>query len=130
MNSYFVAAGVIGMIGGLAHAFLGHRWTIDVLDPDYLASSQNSGDQNKRYLTWFWHIGSVVLLSSSGLILLQGLNQIQVHRDLLWYISFLWLSMMTIFLIVAVRPPNQVLKMVPGLVGILINLLILLGLAF
>ncbi|MEM7125844.1 MAG: hypothetical protein AAF702_05935 [Chloroflexota bacterium] len=130
MNIYFIIAGIIGLLGGLAHMTLGHRWTLGPLDPNHLASSQFSGEENQRYLTWFWHIGSAVLLSTTLVILLQGLNFINAHQHLLYYISFLWLSTTIVFLIVASRPPTQVLKMVPGLVGIPINMLILLGLFF
>jgi hypothetical protein len=128
MNWYFVAAGGIGLLGGCAHTILGDLWTVAPLDPSHIGSPQNTGDQNKRYLRWFWHIGSVVLLSTTGLFLLQGLEVVAVHRDLLLYLSFLWLATTAIWFVLAAKPPVQFFKMVPGLVGIPVNVLILLGL--
>lgn len=128
MNIYFIIAGVIGIFGGLAHTILGHKWTVNAIDPESLKSTQNTGDQDKRFLTWFWHIGSVVLLSTSAIVFLQGIEQIDVHKDLLLFISFIWLSITGIFFIIALKPPIQVFKMIPGLVGIPVNLLIILGL--
>lgn len=128
MNLYFVIAGGIGLVGGFAHAFLGHKWTVKAIDTSALKSTRNSRDQDKRFLIWFWHIGSVLLLSTTALILVQGLDLIAVHRDLLVFISFIWLSITAVFIIVAGRPPVQIFKMIPGLVGIPVNLFILLGL--
>ncbi len=128
MNLYLVIAGALGCLGGCAHAILGDRWTIAPLDVDTLASRQNTGEQNHRYLRWWWHVGSVVLLSTSLGFLLHGATIVEVHRDLLLYLAFLWVATTTVFFAVALRAPNQAFKMVPGLVGIPINALILLGL--
>ena len=128
MNYYFVAAGAFGFLGGLAHTFLGDRWTIAPLDPAKVASSQFTGDQNKRFIRWFWHVGSVVLLSTTLLLILQGLGTVAVHEHLMMYVSFLWLGTTAVFFVVALQPPAQAFKMIPGLVGIPINALILAGL--
>ena len=128
MNVYFIIAGTIGIAGGIAHTVLGHRWTVRPLPREQLASAQFTGDQNKRYLTWFWHIGSVVLVSTSVVLLLEGMHIAEVHRHLLLYISFLWLSMSAVFLIVALKAPLQVFRMVPGLAGMVVNAFILAGL--
>lgn len=128
MNIYFVIGGAIGVLGGFAHMILGDLWTVSPLPPEHIGSAQNSGDQNKRYLRWFWHIGSVVLLSTSALILVSGLDVVEIHRHVLLYISALWLSITGIFFAVALKPPVQALKMVPGLVGLPVNALILAGL--
>lgn len=128
MNIYLIIAGVLGIIGGLAHTFLGHKWTVNSIVSENLKPIKNTGDQDKRFLTWFWHIGSVVLLSTSSILLMEGLNQIDIHRDLQLFISFIWISMSGIFLVVASYPPVQIFKMIPGLFGIVINVFILLGL--
>ena len=128
MNIYFLVSGIIALLGGFAHAFLGHKWTINAIDADTLKSTQNSKEQDKRFLVWFWHIGSVVLLSTAILLVTQGSGIYMISKDLIMYISFLWLSITGVFIIVAVKKPNQIFKMIPGLVGVPINILILIGL--
>ena len=118
----------MGTLGGLAHATLGHRWTVEPMKPESLQSDQFSGAQNQALLMWFWHIGSAVLISASGLFLLQGLNLVLLSQDLLIYLSFLWLSVTAIFLIVCSVLSVRLTSIVPGLVGIPINALLLLGL--
>ena len=127
MNIYFVVAGTIGVLGSVAHAFLGHAWTIRAVDQSTLRSTQNTQDQDVRFLTWWWHNGSVVLASTSALTLLHGLGVWTFHRDLLIYLGFLWLSIFAVFAVVSLRPPVQFFKMVPGLVGIPYNVLFWLG---
>ncbi len=128
MNGYFLAAGIIALIGGLAHTILGHKWTVNAIDPSALNSTQNSGRQDKLFLTWFWHVGSVVLLSSGAALILTGSNSIHPSTDLMEYISFLWISITLLFLIVVGRYPIELIRMLPGLVGVPVNVLILLGL--
>ncbi len=128
MNFFLLVAGVIGFVGGWAHTILGDRWVVAQLDPDDIASKENTGDQNKRYIRWFWHVGSVVLLSTSALLIAHGGGLMAVARQLLFYVSFQWLMTSFIFFVLALRPPAQALKMVPGLVGIPVNALILVGL--
>lgn len=124
----FIIAGVISTAGGLAHAFLGDRFTVAPLDEKAIGSQQFTGDQNKRFLRWFWHIGSVVLLSTGAILLLHGTGAFAFQVHLLWYVSFLWVSTTTVFVILALKPPVQLTKMIPGLVGIPVNALILGGL--
>lgn len=128
MNLYFVIAGIIGLLGGCAHAVLGDLWTVSPLDASTAGSKQNTGDQNKRFIRWFWHIGSVVLLSTSAIALLQGLAVFEFQTQLLAFVSFLWLSITAIFFVISAKPPMQTFKMVPGLVGIPVNALLLAGL--
>ena len=130
MNIYLILAGILAMAGGLAHAVLGHRWTVSPLDPAHLASDKFSGEQNRRFLMWFWHVGSVVLLSTAAILLVHGFGVTTVHRSLLLYVSFLWLSTSAVFLLVSFQPPVQFTKMPPGIVGIVINVFIILGLSF
>lgn len=128
MNYYFIVAGVIGVLGSFAHSILGDLWTVAPLDESQIGSPQNTGDQNKRFIRWFWQIGGVVLFSASALFLVDGAGWYDVHPQLLGYGSFLWLSITTIFFALTLKPPVQAFKMVPGLVGIPVNLLILAGL--
>ncbi len=127
MNYYFIAAGLIGTLGGFAHTFLGHKWTINAIDVNSLRSTQNSQDQDRRFLIWFWHVGSVVLISTSGLIALQGFSLVDLSLDLIQYLSFLWLSITIVFIVIASETPVQYFKMIPGLVGVPVNTFILLG---
>ena len=128
MNPYFLIAGIIAFLGGLAHTILGQRWTVNAIDPSNLKSTQNTGRQDKLFLTWFWHVGSVVLLSSGAALILTGAQVISPSTDLIEYISFLWISITLLFVIVVGRYPTELIRMLPGLVGIPVNVLILLGL--
>ncbi len=128
MNVYFLLAGVIGFLGGIAHTFLGHKWTVKALDPEKLQSTQNTGEQDARYLTWFWHIGSLLLLSSSAILILHGLMIKTFSIDLIEYVCILWLGTTLLFFVLGSRKPSQLLGMIPGWVGVPVNILILLGL--
>ncbi len=129
MNAYLLLAGIIALLGGLAHTILGHQWTVKPMQAEHLASSQNSGEQNVRYLTWFWHIGSAFLLSSAAILLIEGSGVHRFAEDVLWYVSFLWLCTTALFIVIAGREPSQVKGMIPGWVGIPVNILILIGLS-
>ena len=127
MNIYFILAGAFGFLGGCAHSFLGHKWTINAIDTTTLNSTQNTQIQDKRFLVWFWHVGSIVLLSTSILLFVHGADWFNIHFHLLTFISFLWLCITLLFIIIAAQRPSQILRMIPGLIGIPINILILLG---
>lgn len=128
MNTFLLIAGILGTLGGLAHTILGDRWTVAPLEAEAIASRQNTGEQNKRYLRWWWHMGSVLLLSTSVAFAAHGAALVELQRHLLLYLAFLWIATTTVFFTVALRSPNQAWSMVPGLVGIPINALILAGL--
>ena len=127
MNLLLILAGAIGLFGGWAHLYLGERWTIGPLRAEVLDSYKFKGEVNKRIVRWFWHIGSMVLLSTSALLLAHGLGWIQVHRQLLLFISFQWLSITALWVLFAGKPPTRFFTIFPGLIGIPVNLLILAG---
>lgn len=128
MNVYFLIAGVISVAGGLAHGWLGDGYTVRGLCPEHLASPQFTGDQNKRFIRWFWHVGTAVLLSTGAVLVLEGLARGTVHRHLLLYVASLWLATTGVFFAVTLPRPTQTLKLVPGLVGLPVNALIIAGL--
>ena len=128
MNVFLTVGGAMALLGGLAHTVLGHRWTVQAVDPAHAASERISGAANQRFVLWFWHIGSAVLLSTGAAFLLEGLGTVDVADPLLHYMAGLWAAITAIGLIAALRPPSQVREMVPVLVGIPINACIWLGL--
>ncbi|GAA5190407.1 hypothetical protein [Ferrimonas gelatinilytica] len=124
MNIYFILAGVIGLIGALMHIFMGfgglHKW---------LEKHGNTQMEDHMHglLSFFWHFGSMLVLSLSALLLLEGLNLIPIHAHLQWFICVIWL-IMTLFYILLLRPYRQEQGvMLPAYAGVISSVLILIG---
>ena len=75
MNWYWITAGILAIGGGVAHLYLGESRIISRLDAGALQPSPPmSGDTAKRYLRWFWHVGTVNILGAATVGLIIGLT--------------------------------------------------------
>ena len=76
MNWYWTIAGGLAIVGGLAHLLLGESRIISRLDPSTLhPSPPMSGDTAKRYLRWFWQVGTVNIFGAATVGELQLLRK-------------------------------------------------------
>jgi hypothetical protein len=75
----YLVLGVAAAVGGLVHAIGGERWIIARLDPGRLARSiLGDGDISRRYLRWFWHVGTADILGAASLFLGVGVGVLRV----------------------------------------------------
>lgn len=128
MNVFLTLAGIAAIAGTVAHAVFGHRWTIGAVDPAGLTPSRFAPETNRRFLIWFWHVGTLVMGATGAVFLAAGLGLFAAERQLLWFGALIWIGITAVFFLVAGRPPAQIRAMPPGPAGLVINALILLGL--
>ncbi len=125
MNIYFILAGLIGLIGALMHIVMGLGGLQKWLEKH---GNTRMEDHMHGLLSFFWHSGSLLVLSLSALLLLEGLNLIPLHPHLQWFICFTWI-VLTLFYILLLRPYlNERGVMLPAYAGVISGLLILAGL--
>jgi hypothetical protein len=110
VNAALVALGCASLVGCLAHVALGERYIIARLQPETLpVSLLGDGDVTKRYLRWFWHVGTVAI-GGGGLALgACGLSLLPDGAVLARVVSIQYLAMFAAFLIVERRgDPREV----------------------
>ena len=117
MNWPWITAGTLAIVGGLAHLYLGESRIISRLDPVALRPSPPmSGDTAKRYLRWFWHVGTVNILGAATVGLVIGLTDgiIPAEREVANLISALFLGMFLAFCVVAIPSPKHFVRIPQG----------------
>ncbi|SHH78454.1 hypothetical protein [Ferrimonas marina] len=125
MNTFYVLAGLVGLVGAGAHISMGYSRLKQRLSAD---SGSNDDDAMRLLLTFFWHTGSLMLLSLSLLLLLEGLGAIPIHPHLQWFICAIWI-LMTLQYVVLILPLEKSTRvLLPAVAGVLSSVLILLGL--
>ena len=117
MNWYWTTAGALAVGGGLAHLILGERRIITRLDPATLpALPPMSGDTTKRYLRWFWHVGTVNIFGAATVGLIIGLSDglIPAERVVANLIAAVFLGMFLAFCVVAIPSPKHFVRIPQG----------------
>ena len=117
MNWYWTIAGTLAVFGGLAHLILGESWIILRLDPAKLnPSPPMQGDTAKRYLRWFWHVGTVNIFGAAAVGLIIGLSDglIPAERVIANLIAALFFGMFLAFCVVAIPSPKHFVRIPQG----------------
>ncbi|MBV7337780.1 hypothetical protein KFU94_58035 [Chloroflexi bacterium TSY] len=121
MNIFLIVLGSFGLIGTLAHITLGERFIIRPLHTDSLPTSfLGDGDITKRYLRWFWHVGSFDIGGSSLALIVIGLLYGAPGTQLLArFIAVHFIAIFGAFLGVAIPRPELFVRVPQGvLLGI------------
>ena len=129
MNGLQASAGFLALLGGFAHMVLGEMWIISPLDPKRLPTTNaGSGDTIKRYLRWFWHVGTVMIFLFAGGALLIGLSSVVPSERLVANILSIWFAGGCLaFCVVAVPSPRHFVRIPQGLLMGLCALLLWFG---
>ena len=116
MNLLLVALGGVGLIGCLAHVVLGERFIVGPLAPEAMATSVlGDGDIAKRYLRWFWHVGTVMIGGGASVLIAVGLGAIDHGEVAARVVAGLFVGMFAAFLIVAIPRPWLFVRVPQGL---------------
>lgn len=121
MNVYLIALGVLGLVGASAHIILGERFIISPLGVDRLPTSfLGDGDVTKRYLRWFWHVGSFDIGGSSlALIVIGMMYDMPGAKLLAQFIAVHFIAIFGVFLAIAITRPGLFVRIPQGtLLGI------------
>ena len=108
MNSYLIILGILGLLGASAHIVLGERFIISPLNSEHLPTSfLGDGDVTKRYLRWFWHVGSILIVGCSLALVTVGIRYRSPEAQVLARaIGTGFISMFAAFLLVAIPRPS------------------------
>ena len=116
--SFWVAAlGSLGMVGCLAHVVLGEVFILRPLRPESLPSSfLGDCDITKRYLRWFWHVGSLFIGGGSLALVALGADYDRPTAPMLArLIGLAFMGTFAAFCIVALPRPLLFLRVPQGL---------------
>ena len=118
MNVSLIVLGSLGLIGVLAHIVLGELFIIGALKKKDLPTSfLGDGDVTKRYLRWFWHVGSFVIGASSLSLIVIGIIYDTSGTQLLArFIAVQFVAIFGVFLIVAIPRPELFIRVPQGVV--------------
>ena len=95
----------------------GESRIISRLDPAKLNPSPRiGGDTAKRYLRWFWHVGTVNILGGAGVGLIIGLSNglIPAERVVANLIAAVFFGMFLAFCVVAIPSPKHFVRIPQG----------------
>ncbi|MBT5095133.1 MAG: hypothetical protein HOM21_12850 [Halobacteriovoraceae bacterium] len=129
MDWYYVITGIMAALGALAHLVLGELWIISPLDPEKLTTQKLHGDTVKRYLRWFWHIGTFyILFLAVGSLYIGLTNRFYMFEPILARIlAFFFAGMGATYLVVAIPSPRHFYRIPQGPLMILASILLWLG---
>jgi hypothetical protein len=116
MNVPVVVLGCLALVGCLAHVVLGERYVIAPLRADALpASFLGDGDVTKRYLRWFWHVGSVAIGGGGVVLVFSAARCGPEAAALARVVALQYLSMFAMFMVVAVPRPVLFVRVPQGM---------------
>lgn len=129
MNWLWIVAGSIATVGGFAHMLLGERWVLSRVDGSTLETSPAGDDDTlKRYVRWFWHVGTAVFLLTAATALLIGLSDAIPHESALaTLLAIQGAAMVTAYAVVAVPRPRIFLRIPQGTAVAIVSVLLWLG---
>ena len=129
MNWLWIIAGGLATVGGLAHMIFGERWVLSRVDAvNFEVSPAGDDDTIKRYIRWFWHVGTAVFLITAGTALVIGATDAVPHENTLaTFLAIQGATVVAAYGVVVVARPRNFIRVPQGTAIAIVSVLLWLG---
>jgi hypothetical protein len=115
MNGYWMIAGCMFAAGGLLHLVAGEVFIIGPIPAEQLRPAPFADrDAAKRYLRWFWHVGTVDILLGGALFLGLGARWVPASSMTARWIALHFFGYVLAYLVAIGRRPSLLVRIPQG----------------